>query len=202
MLTAVVSAGVATYVWRDGRLKVIPDRTTASPVLSIFRTGRHHQVPLLNFAIWNDGRIVWRPVGREELLTKNVGPQVVNKLFADLSNGRLLDPSMKHSYGGPNESYDTIEIATDKNGIITLSSWHESLERHPNLVCTDGGGVTSVEPGKTKQDYIDTWSRGYRLFRNNWEIIQNTTRPLIVKDGSPFLGDAPKSFSQRIENAE
>ena len=198
MLIGVV---LAAFVWLnrpDPPLAVRADNSSEGPVIAIFRhagfvVASEYHGPYVEFAVWNDGTVIWRDDPNQhdsKLLTANVTPKTVDNLFEKLSKSRLLDPDLRWQHLGPDSGYVSIEIATSDHK-IELSSWHEGFEQSPTVICTDYGAV-AIEPGQTKQDYIDEWSRAYRLFRTNWEIIRDESSKMIESDGTPFTGDPPE----------
>ena len=199
--TMLIAVAMAVFVWLNRPAPPIPVRADISsegPVIAIFRhagfvvESEYHD-PYVEFAVWNDGTVIWRddPTRHDsKLLTVCVGPEAVNKLFEKLSTSRLLDPDLRWQQLGPDSGYVSIEIATSEHK-IELASWHEEFEQSPTVICTDHGAV-AIEPGQTKQGYIDEWSHAYRLFRANWAIIRDESSKMIESDGALFTGDPPK----------
>ena len=199
--TLLISIALAVFIWvnrPDPPIPVVADKSSEGPVIAIFRhagfvvESEYHD-PYVEFAIWNNGTVIWREIPSRhdsKLFTANVGPTAVDKLFVKLSNSRLLDPDLRWQQLGPDSGYTSIEIATSEQK-IELASWHEGFEQSPTLICTDYGAV-AIEPGRTKQDYIDEWANPYRLFRANWAIIRDQTQKMIESNGTPFIGDPPE----------
>ena len=195
-----IAVSLSVFAWLsrpDPPIPVRADKSSDGPVIAIFRHAGNvvkskYHAPYIEFAVWNDGAVIWRdnpnrPDSR--LLTANVRPEAVDKLFEKLSVSRLLDPELRWQQHGPSSGYISIEIATSEHK-IELSSWHEGFEQSPNLICTDFG-AEAMEPGRTKQDYINEWSPAYRLFRTNWAVIRDESSEMIESDGKLFTDEPP-----------
>ena len=209
-VTMLIAVSLAAFVWLnrpDPPILVRADKSSGGPVIAIFRHAGNvveseYHAPYVEFAAWNDGTVIWRGNANRhdsKLLTANVGPEAVDKLFEKLSVARLLDPDLRWQQLGPGSGYVSIEIATSQHK-IELASWHEGFEQSPNLICTDFG-AEAMEPGQTKQDYIDEWSRAYRLFRTNWAIIRDESSKMIESDGTLLTGEPPKRTGGLRQNA-
>ena len=76
-----------------------------------FVVASEYHDPYVEFAVWNDGTVIWRDNPNRHdsnLLTANVDPKAVDKLFEKLSASRLLDPDLRWQQLGPDSGYGAI----------------------------------------------------------------------------------------------
>ncbi len=210
--TAIVALSLSyyQYYYGTGPIPVRPAEITEEPIILISRwvDTRKHYGSYLQFAIWKDGKVVWRPEN-DELdsvpLTSTVDPREVDHLFKALSMERLLDPRMQRFHCSMGGRYD-VRVATTR-GVVELASRRKDARENYNIIDTQteemfyGFFGPSGTPARFRDIKSDTktWPDSYKRFITNWDIIQDFSRKLKTETGFPYNGPAPKGIFEHTQ---
>ena len=179
LVVTLFSCVFAIFAWVTRPLPPIPvspDTKTPEPVIVIFRHAGAMNIPsadfddYVEFAICSNGNIAWRETADDpnsRLLTANVQPNEVEKIFDKLSRSRLLADDLNWQFVGPDCDYVSIEIRT-KTTHMKIASFHEEY------------------------GYNQSYDSEYLSLFENWSVIRESCRDLIPNNGSPYNGVEPK----------
>lgn len=179
------------HYFGTGPIPVYPAENYSEPIIAIYRHVDYHGPyygSYIQFAIWKDGKIVWRPEG-DELeavpLTSTIDPQVIAELFKTLSKQRLLDPAMRRNDVGTFHNFYGVQIATTNGSIhLTTSRDMEKASKYIDKLNSE------MERGLHAPG-MKTWLEPRKRFVTNWNIIQEFSRQLKSENGVPYDGTLP-----------
>jgi hypothetical protein len=143
------------------------------------------QGPRLVAAIWQDGKALWSEDSIRGGPPYFSGTIEKGKIIAFLnwlkSAGHLDNPRINRVYTGPDSSTSNIVVVSGTQ-VLSMESWHELAELHPNVAATsyglvplDGKTRAEMQAGEKDEDYI--------LFRRTWDEVRSQIRDLLPKEG-------------------
>lgn len=161
---------------------------TRPVVLVWFESGMNWELPFatLEFAAWEDGRILWADTasGERRLLEGTTDPRrVVELLDRARAAGVFQDAAFQRAWFPPDAGHFEMRIREGGQSASLMTS-HEQFELDPALVMDDRG-VRTLAPGESRADALAASSDGYQRFRAVWADLRAAAAALIPAEGRP-----------------
>lgn len=140
--------------------------------------------PAVILAVWADGKAIWSKnniSGGSPYYEGKIDPKVLEKTLQDFDAKKIFSAPIRKNNFGPDSSYTTLYVSKGKKKFVTRS-WHELFEKHPTLV-VGSHGVTALQDGMTREEYLKKDTKDYQKYRAIWNDIREKIAKILPKDG-------------------
>lgn len=179
LLVSFSLAAVLALAW--GPASASPD--DGSPAIEISRAGDRVEAADADAAdrglilqVFPNGHVKYSDesiAGGPPFKSVQIDPRRVQMLLRALeADGLRDDPAMRRAWYGPDASYTTIDVRSEKVS-LTLRSWHEQCEQNPR--CIAGAFGLAGADGRSRAEVLEEQTPEYQRFRRIWDIVRRVT---------------------------
>jgi len=138
---------------------------------------------LLNFAFWDDGRVVfagdrYRFYSEAPLYASQVDELRFNEMFSGLLDfAEENEAALEEPWFAPDASYQVMHLDNGSTLGIQVRSWHELHNSRTNTIVTDHG----LEPRNNRdtQAVLNASAPKFQRFTANWNALSNPIDKLM-----------------------